>query len=143
MQKQQANKIILDSGVIAAIFFKEAISEKAEKVAEGHSLITLDLAFVEVANVAWKRVVIFKESKELMLKSLKSSSDFISRACDVISSKELLEDAFYIAVLEKITIYDSLFVAASEKEKASLITADGKLYEKLKTTRNVKLICDE
>ncbi len=143
MQGQQPNKVILDSGVIAAIFFKEAISEKAEKVAESHSLITMDLAFIEVANVAWKRVVIFKESKELMLKSLKSSSDFISRACDVIASKELLENAFNIAVIEKITIYDSLFVAASEKEKVPLITADGKLYDKLKTTRNVKLICDE
>lgn len=140
MPGQERNKVILDSGVIAAIFFKEDASERAERAAEAHSLITLDLAYVEVGNVAWKRVAIFKESKELMLKALKNSSDFITGACDVIASKELLDDAFKIAVSEKITIYDSLFVAASEREKVPLLTTDGKLHEKLNKKRNVRLI---
>jgi predicted nucleic acid-binding protein len=140
MPEREQNKVILDSGVIAAIFFKEAVSDRAQKIAESYNLITLDLAFIEVANVAWKRVTIFKESKELMEKALKSSSDFISSACDVIASKEFLEDAFKIAVIEKITVYDSLFVAASEREKVQLFTTDGKLYEKLNKKRNVKLI---
>ncbi len=140
MPRQERDKVILDSGVIAAIFFKENASERAERVAEIHRLITLDLAYVEVANVAWKRVAIFNESAELMLKALKNSSDFISGACDVIASKELLDDAFKIAVSEKVTIYDSLFVAASEREKVPLLTTDGKLYEKLNKKRNVKLV---
>ncbi len=132
--------MILDSGVIAAIFFKEEASEKAEKAAENYSLITIDLAFVEVANVAWKRVVFFRESEKIILKGFKNSSDFINSACRVIFSRELLDDAFKIAVLDKITIYDSLFVAASEREKVPLLTTDGKLYEKLKKSRNIVLI---
>ncbi len=140
MPGQERDKVILDSGVIAAIFFKEDTSEKAERVAETHSLITLDLAYVEVANVAWKRVTIFKESEELMLKALKNSSDFISGACDVIASKELLDDAFKIAVSEKVTIYDSLFLAASEREKVPLLTTDGKLHEKLNKKRNIRMV---
>lgn len=140
MPEQEQNKVIQDSGVIAAIFFKDEASERAQSAVENYSLITLDLAYVEVANVAWKRAVLFSEPKELILKAMKSSSDFISGACEVIASKELLEEAFKIAVADKITIYDSLFIAASEREKAPLFTTDGKLHEKLKRTRNIKLI---
>ena len=131
---------ILDSSVIAAIFFKEDASERAERVAENYKLITVDLAIAEVANVAWKRVVFFNESKEIALKALRRSIDFIISACEVISSEKLLEDAFEIAIADKITIYDSLFIAASEREKVPLLTTDGKLYEKVKSKRSVKLI---
>jgi predicted nucleic acid-binding protein len=141
-QEQEQNKAILDSSIIAAIFFKEEASERAERVAENYKLITLDLAIPEVANVAWKRVIFFNESREIALKALKKSIDFITGVCEVISftSWELLEDAFEIAIADKITVYDSLFIAASEREKAPLLTADRKLHEKLREKRNVKLI---
>ncbi len=134
------DRVILDSSVIAAIFFKEDASERAERVAENYKLITVDLAIAEVANVAWKRAVFFNESKEIALKALRRGIDFIISACEVISSKELIEDAFEIAIVDKITIYDSLFIAASEREKIPLLTTDGKLYEKVKSKRSVKLI---
>jgi len=135
-----ADEVILDSSVIAAIFFKEDSSEKAEKAAESYELITVDLAIAEVANVAWKRVMFFDESKEIALKALRRSTNFITGACEVISTRKLLEDAFAIAIEDKITIYDSFFIAASEREKVPLLTTDGKLYEKVKSKRNVKLI---
>ncbi|OFV68328.1 MAG: ribonuclease VapC3 [Candidatus Syntrophoarchaeum caldarius] len=134
------DRAILDSGVIAAIFFKEESSDRAEKVAENYELITVDLAIAEVANVAWKRVIFFNESKEVALKALKSSVDFILGVCKVISSQEVIEDAFEIAITDKITIYDSLFIAASEREKAPLLTTDAKLHEKVKSKRSLKLI---
>jgi len=134
------DRVILDSGVIAAIFFKEESSERAERVAANYELITVDLAIAEVANVAWKRVMFFNESKEVALKALRKSMDFIINACEVIRAKELIEDAFELAMADKITIYDSLFISASEREKAPLLTTDGKLYEKVKSRRNVKLI---
>ena len=134
------DRAILDSGVIAAIFFKEESSDRAEKVAENYELITLDLAIAEVANVAWKRVMFFNESKEVALKALKNSVDFILGVCRVISSQEVIEDAFEIAITDKITIYDSFFIAASEREMAPLMTTDGKLHEKVKSKRSVKLI---
>ena len=134
------DRAILDSGVIAAIFFKEESSDRAEKVAENYELITLDLAIAEVANVAWKRVIFFNESKEVALKALKNSVDFILGVCRVISSQEVIEDAFEIAITDKITIYDSFFIAASEREMAPLMTTDGKLHEKVKSKRSVKLI---
>jgi predicted nucleic acid-binding protein len=134
------DRVILDSSVIAAIFFKEDSSEKAEMAAENYKLITIDLAIAEVANVAWKRVIFFDESKEIALKALRRGIDFITSVCEVISTQKLLEDAFAIAIEDKITIYDSLFIAASEREKVPLLTTDKKLYEKIKSKRNVKLI---
>ncbi|MHC1572010.1 MAG: type II toxin-antitoxin system VapC family toxin [Methanosarcinales archaeon] len=134
------DRAILDSGVIAAIFFREESSDRAEKVAENYELITVDLAIAEVANVAWKRVIFFNESKEVALKAVKKSVDFILGVCEVISSQEVIEDAFEIAITDKITIYDSLFIAASEREKAPLLTTDGKLHEKVKSKRSLKLI---
>ncbi len=134
------DKAILDSSVIAAIFFKDEASERAAQVARRFRLITLDLAVAEVANVAWKRVIFFDESKELMSIALKRSIDFITGACVVITSRELIESAFEIAMEEKITAYDALFIAASEREKAPLLTADRNLQEKVKQKRNVRLI---
>ena len=127
-------------GCFTAIFFKENTSGRAEMAAENYKLITVDLAIAEVANVAWKRVMFFDESKEIALKALRRSTNFITGACEVISTRKLLEDAFAIAIEDKITIYDSFFIAASEREKVPLLTTDGKLYEKVKSKRNVKLI---
>lgn len=134
------DKVVLDSSVIAAIFFKEQASERAERVAENHELVTVDIAVAEVANVAWKRVVLFSESREVTLKALKRCTDFIISVCDIITSQELLESGFEIALADRITLYDALFVAASEREKVSLLTLDKKLYEKIQEKRNVELV---
>ena len=134
------DRVILDTSVIAAIFFKEESSARAERAAENYQLITVNLAFAEVANVAWKRVAFFNTSKKIASKALRRSMDFITGVCEVISSNELIEDAFEIAIADKTTIYDSLFIAASEREKVPLLTIDGKLYEKVKSKRSVKLV---
>ncbi|UYZ40656.1 MAG: type II toxin-antitoxin system VapC family toxin [Candidatus Methanospirare jalkutatii] len=134
------DSVILDSSVIAAIFFKEEASEKAEEALRDYKLITVSIAIEEVANVAWKRVVFFNEQKEIALKALNKSIDFIMGVCEVIASQKLLKDAFEIAIEDEITIYDALFIAASEKEKVPLLTLDRKLYERVKQKRNVKLI---
>ncbi|RLG49604.1 MAG: PIN domain-containing protein, partial [Thermoproteota archaeon] len=127
------DKALLDTGIISALFFKEEISERVEKIVETYEdLITVDLAIPELTNVAWKRVQFFKESKETIEVNLRKGIEFIVRACDVISSCEICEKAFEIAIRMKITVYDALFLAAAEKEGADFITSDSKLVEKLK-----------
>jgi hypothetical protein len=51
------DKITLDSCIIAAIFLPETITRKAIDIAVDHDCVTVDLAYTEVANVAWKRAV--------------------------------------------------------------------------------------
>ena len=128
---------ILDSSIIAAIFFREKASTKAVQKIQEKDLTTVDLAMAEVANVAWKRVTIFHENEEIITEALKKSIEFINTVCKVIPTEELIEKSFQIALKEKITLYDSLFLAASEKEKTPLLTLDKKLKN---TTHNVELL---
>ena len=57
-------KAVFDSGVIFAIFFEEAASERAARAAGECRPITLDLAVSEVGNAAWKRVAFFQERED-------------------------------------------------------------------------------
>ena len=134
------DELVLDSSVIAAIFFKEEASERAEEVSENHDLTTIDIAVPEVANVAWKRVIFFNEPREITLIALNRCIDFIMNVCKTVASQELLENAFEIAVSDRITVYDALFVAASERENAPLLTLDEKLHKSVNGKRNVKLV---
>ena len=51
------DKVILDSCIIAAIFLPEPITSKAIDITAEHTCITIDLAYTEVANAAWKRAL--------------------------------------------------------------------------------------
>lgn len=118
---------VLDSSIIAAIFFREKASEKAVQLVQDKDLFTVDLAMAEVANVAWKRVAFFGEDKKIMEEALNKSIEFINTSCEVIKMNELIDLSFKIAVKEKITVYDSLFLAAARREKIPLYTLDKKL----------------
>lgn len=135
------DSVVLDSSVIAAIFFfKDNNSDAAASSIADKRLITLDLSIAEVGNVAWKRVANFQEDKEITLTALRECLGFISGACALIRAGDLAEEAYDIAVEDRIAFYDSLFLAASERENAPLLTLDRKLYEKAKGKREVQMI---
>lgn len=127
---------VLDSSIIAAIFFREEASKKAAQLAADKNLYTVNLALAEVANVAWKRVNLFGEDKELIEEALNRCMEFINTSCEVIDMSELIDPAFNIAVGEKLTMYDSLFLAAAERKKLPLYTLD----KKLKINDNIHLL---
>jgi predicted nucleic acid-binding protein len=133
------DKAILDTGVIVAIYFEEDASERAVEAASGHSPITIDLAVAEVGNAAWKRVALFGEDKDATWRSLYKCLDFI-KSCSIIASFELAELAYDISVENRTTFYDSLFLAAAERENVPLFTLDKKLYEKVKAKRDVRMV---
>ena len=133
------DRAVLDTGVIVAIFFDEAASDRAVEVASECSPVTLDLAVAEAGNAAWKRVAFFGESKDAAWKSLYKCLEFI-KSCHQISSSELAALAYEISVENGTTFYDSLFLAAAEKERVPLYTLDRKMYEKVKAKRDVHMV---
>jgi predicted nucleic acid-binding protein len=134
------DRAVLDSSVIASLFFKEEASERAlEAIAECDS-VTLDLAAAEVGNVAWKQVVLFGENREVALRALHNCLSFISETCDLARSLDLALEAYEIAVQSKIPFYDSLYMAAAKREGLPLLTLDRKLYEKAKTTIDARIL---
>ena len=134
------DKVVLDSSVIAAMFFREDASTRAIEAAAKSDLITLDLAIAEVGNVAWKQVVLCHADKDQTLVAFKKCQSFISDACELVRAEDLTVGAYNISIVTGTAFYDSLFLAAAEARQVPLLTLDRKLYEKAKPTRNVQLI---
>jgi len=134
------DRVVLDSNILAAMFFKEEASMRAMDAAAGADLITLDLTIAEVGNVAWKQVVLFSEDKELAMKSFKNCQRFIAEACELLRAEDLAEEAFKISIETKTTFYDSLFLAGAARMQVPLLTLDRSLYERAKSTGIVHLI---
>jgi predicted nucleic acid-binding protein len=134
------DKAVFDSSVIAAIFFKEEASPRCLKIAAEFDPITLDLAVAEVGSVAWKRVSFSGEEKETALDALRDFLEFIATTCTILKSTDLLVEAFGIAVTDEISFYDSLFLAAAERESLPLLTLDKRLHDRVKEKRDVRLV---
>ncbi|MFA6224858.1 MAG: type II toxin-antitoxin system VapC family toxin [Methanoregula sp.] len=118
------DKIILDSCVIAAIFLPEMITGKAIDAAADHDCITVDLAYTEVANAALKRAVHAGNDPGTVKSSLDNAIAFIRETCEVIPAQDLITPAWDLSCNHRIPIYDALFVAASIRCDAPLVTAD-------------------
>jgi predicted nucleic acid-binding protein len=133
------DRAVLDSGVIFALYFEEDASVRAERAANEYSPITLDLAVAEVGNAAWKRVAFFNESKDASLLSLFRCLQFI-KSCTIMNSSDLAGSAYEIALENKTTFYDSLFLAAAQQAKVPLLTLDKKMYVAAKAKNNVLML---
>ena len=134
------DKVVLDSCIIAAIFLPETITGKAIEAAADHECITVDLACTEVANAALKRAVHTAHDTKTVKVSLDDAIAFIRETCDVIPADDLITPAWDLACRHRITIYDALFVAASVRCDAPLVTADKKLSAAAGTSCPVVLI---
>ena len=134
------DRVVLDSSILAAMFFKEESSSRALKRVAECDPVTLNLAIAEVGNVAWKQVVFSGESKDRALDALQDCQDFITTACILMKASDLTAEAFEIAVENKTSYYDSLFLAAAQEEEMPLLTLDIKLHENVKGKRDVRLV---
>ncbi|MDD1760959.1 MAG: type II toxin-antitoxin system VapC family toxin, partial [Methanothrix sp.] len=85
------------------------------------------------------RVAFFKESKDAAWLSLSKCLQFI-KSCKVMNSTDLAGYAYEIALENKTTFYDSLFIAAAEQEKVPLLTLDKKMHELAKAKCNVQML---
>ena len=114
---------LFDASALAAIALKE---EGWERLLELLPSKTLDLAFVESYNVVWKHSKVLKNLSEreevLALKAL----DELEGLTEQLLAKEYLKKAYEIAKSFKVTVYDSVYVAACEEEGLRLVTRDSK-----------------
>ena len=132
--------IVVDSSVIAAVFFLEDATEQAISCVQNRECITVDLAFAEVANVAWKRQSFFRHDPASVKPALDAALAFIGETCEVLSSRDLAGDAFACAGESAITVYDALYVAAADQQKVPLFTLDGELFARTHESHAVRHI---
>lgn len=123
------DKIVVDSSVVIKWFVTEPLSEEARRVLEGYqsgalTLIAPDLLAAEIGNIVWKKFRLqglAKQDAEQIVAAFRELN------IELTPSVELLEDALRIAMTHERTVYDSLYIALSEREKCVFITADERL----------------
>ena len=108
---------------------KEARKTVKSLLRDDFSLYTVDIALAECLNAVWKHAIIHRDLKMEEVESTINDLTRIYDAVSVISTREVSGEAVKIALTEKISIYDSVYIAAAMKLKATLITADKKLYD--------------
>ena len=125
--------IVVDSSVLFALFFPEEYSEWSEEMIKEYDEPHVpELVFLETSNAAWKRIIVFKQPSDIVLRSLKLLHKFISDMCIVHRDIDYLQRTIELSIELGATIYDSLFLAIAEKYETKVLTVDRKLVETLK-----------
>ena len=111
--------------------------ERVREILEGEKrTVTLDLAFVELYNVLWKRVYLLRD--QLDVERLTASAGLFTSIVEVKTAHAYLRDALDIGLREGLPVYDSLFIALARSEGDLLVTSDKRQYEV--GTKYVKVI---
>ena len=126
--------LLLDSSILVKLVVNEKGSEDARETVkkylrEGYRLHTVDLALPEALNALWKHVIIHTDLSENQAEHVIEDLQRIWVGLNAVSSHEVSYRAFQIAVNNRLTIYDSLFIAAAMCKSAKLFTADVKLFK--------------
>ncbi|MEL9941045.1 MAG: type II toxin-antitoxin system VapC family toxin [Ignisphaera sp.] len=117
---------VIDSSSLIKFFSREEGWEKVVEVMR-EGVVTLDLAVKEVANALWKKVLRNEISYNIAQAIIRDLAE--EKAIPLISQDKLLVQALAIAVNEKITVYDALFIVAAKELRAELVTSDKKQME--------------
>lgn len=111
-----------------------------DSLKEGYTLYTVDIALAEGLSAIWKHVKVHKDLKLEDADSAIRDLTKIYSKMNVLTTLLLCEQASKIAFTYNITIYDALYVAAAERTKATLYTADQKLYNEAGKIASSKLL---
>ncbi len=119
---------------------KEARANLLGFLKKGYALYTVDLALAECLNAIWKHVNLLSELK---VENAKLAVGDLTRVFDklnVVTAREVSEEALNIALTQNVPVYDALYIALSQKLDGSLYTADQKLYATAKAVTKTKLL---
>jgi len=112
---------VIDSSALIKYIAKEENWEKVEEhLKEG--CVTLDLALKETANTLLKKAL----KSEVNSETAKEIISYLPRIVRIAPQKEHFSKALEIAIKNKMTIYDALFIALSVNSNTPLLTSDEK-----------------
>lgn len=129
--------IVVDASALARLVLMERGHEEVAERVKGSS--TVDHAIKEVGNAIWKAYARGYLAKEEATRRFANLTKLAKYVLWLTNEQDVIDDAFKIAIENKITMYDALYIALALREEAELLTADGtqaKAAEKL----NVKVI---
>lgn len=94
----------------------------------------------ESLNVVWKHANLLKDLKSEDVESAAQDLTKIYDGLNTVRAREISQEAMQIALTQKITVYDALYVAATQKLGGTLYTADQKLCGTAKKITNTKCL---
>jgi predicted nucleic acid-binding protein len=118
-------KIILDTSAAIEVVLGRSYSKQIiERLSNADWVIAPDVYIAEVTNVFWK----YYQFGDLSIESCKKGiENALSIVDDIISSKELHQEAFALSCLGKQPVYDTLFLVLARRNNGILLTLDKKL----------------
>ncbi len=134
-------RIVLDSSIIVALHFPEPFSEWYEKIIEQYDeFYTVDIAYSEIANAAWKRISLFKNPRHQILTNLNKALQFIDNLCTILRSRDLITRSISIATDCGATVYNALLLSIAMEQDIPPATLDKALVGKLRDTEYIDIL---
>jgi predicted nucleic acid-binding protein len=132
--------IVLDASVVVKWFSEEEFTEKAlelrERVRTGEErLVVPDLLLYELANALKYNPHFDVHDIHNALRSI------FNMGLDIVTpSPEILEAAITLAFEHQITVYDAFYVALAKEIGLTVVTADKRLFDRVRGLEFVKFI---
>jgi predicted nucleic acid-binding protein len=131
--------LVVDASVGVKFFLEEEGSAAARAVfalledRESPILHVPDLFFVECANALRKAVLHRALDPAEALQEVEALEGL---SVESSTLRHLAADAFTIAAESSVSVYDAAYVVLSDRTGAPLVTADRRLFDKLRGTRH-------
>lgn len=132
------NRFVVDASVAVKWLVPEIHADAALRLLEkNNTLAAPDLIFSEIGNVLLKKSRVGEIESDAAVEML---TDFKGLPLQTYKTYESLEYAWTLAESNRLSFYDSLYVALSLKTSFRMVTADKKLYNSLKNATFKKYI---
>lgn len=134
-----ADDLVVDASVGAKLLLEEEGSAEAGAIFDGaagarpRTLHVPDLFFAECAN-ALRRAV--QRRKMTPAEAAAEVDALAGLGVESTETRFLAAEALRIAVRARISVYDAVYVALSDRTGAPLVTADRELFDRLHGTRH-------
>lgn len=138
----EREEIVIDASVAIKWFTQEEHKDKA--------LLLRDSFIKEELDIIFPDLILYEISNALRYNpnfSQKDVKDSIGSILDMdititTPSESILNEAIHIAFTKSITIYDAVYIALASELSCHFITADEKLYRKVKDLSFIFLLAD-
>ena len=133
--------IVLDASVILKWFFEDedggdrAAHMKDEHVAGNETIAAPELLFYEIGNVLATKI---RLTEGAISDAFSLLWDFSLERFDL--GLEEFQSSLVLSRKFKITLYDAVYIELSRRLKCTFVTADRKLYEKVKSIKTIELL---
>jgi predicted nucleic acid-binding protein len=123
-------RLVVDASVAVKWLMPESHTEAARRIlSSNNDLLAPDLIWAEVGNVLWKKWRRREVSGHVAGDLLR---DFHRYPVQTFASRALMTTAWDLAERYDRAFYDSLYLALAVNAECRLVTADLKLYNRLK-----------